>query len=560
MTLDQWLLLLTPIWPLLLAALTCIPGGQKHAGTAAVLASLPALWLSQLAYTHLSLPTLLLGSVWQTLPISQTFLLFTALLWLLSALYGLGYLQKDSRAVSFWRLWLLTLSGNLGLLVSADIISFYLFFALMTFAGYGLVIHNRSASALRAGRIYLIMAIMGEMLILSGLFLASAATAHTSILISDLARAIPESSHTQLILFCLFFGFGVKAGVPLLHLWLPLAHPVAPTPASAVLSGAMIKAGLFAWLGLLPLGEFQSSLWAATLIILGFTAAFGAALLGVLQNAPKAVLAYSSISQMGLMTLTLGCIFLQPSLLLPLLPVLTFFALHHALAKGALFLSTGINAQYQTIPVVLFTLGILLPALSLIGLLGSGAHAKLLLKAGLYDLPLNGLILAITLSAAATTSLMLRFLWLLKQQRQQDTAEPTNTWMQLSWAALVLCSFFAPQWFAADLFTPLYQQPLAYAELWWVPALTLLISLWLRHHAPRWQIPQGDMVVVFEQASRWLSPVLTATAVNHKAPAPTISAKVAQAWLARLETLCRSQIAALFGLLLLLANLLVWWF
>ncbi|WP_417582008.1 complex I subunit 5 family protein [Nitrincola sp.] len=560
MTLTQWLLLLTPLFPLLLALIGCLPRLGSMLGYAALVAPLPALLLSFMPLEQLNMSALLLGSVWQNLPVSNTFLTFTSLLWLFSALYGLGYLRKDPAARRFWLLWLLTLTGNLGLLISADIIGFYTFFALMTFAAYGLVIHQRDSTALRAGRIYLIMALMGEMLILAGLFLGSAATGHSSLLSEDIAAAIVESADAGLIVFCLFSGFGVKAGLPLLHFWLPLAHPVAPTPASAVLSGAMIKAGLFAWFSLLPLGYMQEPTWGLILILIGLLAAFGAGLIGVMQASPKAVLAYSSISQMGIMTLSLGCLFILPDLTVLLLPVLAFYALHHALTKGALFLSVSFKDAYQGIPVFLLGLGMLLPALSLIGLFGSGAQAKLLLKAQLYQDGLPGwLITSLTLSALATTALMLRFLWLLWQQRshQPETAD----WrMQLGFAATVLTSALAPQLLAGSLqITPLYQQPAAYMGLLWVPAITLAMAWLISRKGPAWRLPQGDLVVLLERGIVALWQRLKQ--LNQVPVLPT--------WLPGMESLktlynlplpeqlAKSQIAWLFGVVVVVATLIM---
>jgi hydrogenase-4 component B len=560
MTLTQWLLVFTPLFPLLLALICCLPGLRALLGYAAVIAPLPALLLSFMPVDQLSMSALLLGSVWQLLPIGKTFLTFTSLLWLFSALYGLGYLRKDPAASRFWLLWLLTLTGNLGLLISADIVSFYTFFALMTFAAYGLVIHQQDSTALRAGKIYLIMALMGEMLILAGLFLGSAATGHSSILSADIAAAIAESANAGLIVFCLFCGFGVKAGIPLLHFWLPLAHPVAPTPASAVLSGAMIKAGLFAWISLLPLGYMQEPTWGLIIIFVGLVAAFGGGLIGVMQAAPKAVLAYSSISQMGIMTLSLGCLFILPELTSLLLPVLAFYALHHALAKGALFLSVSFKDYYRGIPLFLLGLGMLLPALSLIGLFASGAQAKLLLKAQLYHNELPGwLITSLTLSALATTALMLRFLWLLWQQRSQQPKQADKR-MQLGFAATLLASALAPQLLAGSLqITPLYQQTAAYAELLWVPAITLVIGWLISRKGPSWQLPQGDLVLLLERgiAALWqgIKQLNRVSVLPAGLPGSDSLKNIYNLPLP--EQLAKSQIAWLFGVVVILATLIM---
>jgi len=188
--------------------------------------------------------------------------------------------------------------------VAGDIASFYSFFAIMTFAAYGLVVHDGSPQARRAGRIYLVMAVLGEMALLAGLLPVRfrGAKRHAS----GAAPAIADAENRNLILGLLIAGFGVKAGLPLLHFWLPLAHPVAPTPASAVLSGAMIKAGLLGWLLTLPLSETALPQWGTLMIMVGALASIGAALIGVCQHQAKAVLAYSSISQMGLITIMVG--------------------------------------------------------------------------------------------------------------------------------------------------------------------------------------------------------------------------------------------------------------
>jgi formate hydrogenlyase subunit 3/multisubunit Na+/H+ antiporter MnhD subunit len=116
--------------------------------------------------------------------------------------------------------------------------------------------------------------------------------------IAELHRGV----FSQPALLLLLVGFGIKAGALSLHFWLPLAHPAAPVPASAVLSGAMLKAGLLGWIRFLPLGEAAMPLSGVTLVSAGLGAAVLGTFVGVVQNDPKTVLAYSSISQMGIIT------------------------------------------------------------------------------------------------------------------------------------------------------------------------------------------------------------------------------------------------------------------
>ena len=194
-----------------------------------VSAPVPALLTSIfLPETTLQLSFVLLGMVWQLDSMARPLLMMTALLWLLAGVFARGYMPLEGLR-RFTMFWLATLIGNLALLLAKDIASFYTGFALMTFAGYGLVIHSLSKDALRAGKIYIGMAILGEVLILAGFI--SLIPSLVEPMLFHVPLAIAEHPHSIWISALLFAGFGVKAGVLGLHFWLPLAHPVAPKPA-----------------------------------------------------------------------------------------------------------------------------------------------------------------------------------------------------------------------------------------------------------------------------------------------------------------------------------------
>src|SRR5699024_7818020 len=131
--------------------------------------ALPALVVSLLPDVPASAPVgwLLLGSDLGLTPLTRVFLVLTALLWTLAGVYGRTYMAGDDRAGRFWLFFLLTMGGNLGLIVSQDVASYYFYFALMTFAAYGLVVHDGSGEAHRAGRIYIVMAVPGEAALLA---------------------------------------------------------------------------------------------------------------------------------------------------------------------------------------------------------------------------------------------------------------------------------------------------------------------------------------------------------------------------------------------------------
>lgn len=505
-----FLLLLTPLWPLLLIIILGLGRWTGHSlqpySLLWLTAPVPALLLALLsdgdpASTYLKLDWLLLGSLWWLDEVRQVFLLLTSLLWLLGGAYARGYMKASG---SFALLWLLTLSGNLLLIVAEDVASFYLGFALMTFCGYGLVIHFRSDEALRAGRVYIILAVLGEGLMLAGLLGTASQAAAPQM--SQLGMVLSSTEQSGWLLTCLLLGFGVKAGLPFLHVWLPLAHPVAPTPASAVLSGAMIKAGLLGWWLTLPLGLVSLPQAGQLLTAAGLLAALGAAIIGVMQSRAKSVLAYSSISQMGMMTALFGAGLADHQLWPLLVPALLLFVAHHGLNKGSLFLAIGIVERQNPLPRPLLWILLLLPALALTGVLGSGLMTKWEAKSGLYELHYTGLIGWLTLAAGGTGLLMLRYLWLLQQQLQKtDKKQPLSPWMLGSWLLLLPLGLLVPWWLPlpdqAHLLWPDWQNFMQLALPLPLACLLGVIFWWLTtRHFKNWSqraIPAGDLLGVY---------------------------------------------------------------
>jgi len=333
-----------------LLALALVARGPLRAPAmaAAPWAAAPALLLSLLAVPGppLELGWLMLGTRVGLDMVGQVFLFFTALLWTAAGVHARGYTAGDPRRRTFFVFFLLTLSGNLGLILARDLATFYAAFAVMTFAAYPMVVHRADAEARRAGRVYVIMAIIGETMLLAGFVMAGAGA--PTLALGDVAASVAASPYRDVIVALLLAGFGVKAGALPLHVWLPLAHPVAPTPASAVLSGAMIKAGLLGWLRFLPLGETALPGWGAALIALGLASAFFGVVIGVTQDDPKTALAYSSISQMGIINVTVGVGLAEPRVWPAALAACLIYAVHHGLAKGALFLGVAVAEAADT--------------------------------------------------------------------------------------------------------------------------------------------------------------------------------------------------------------------
>ena len=412
-----------PLWPLLLALAPTVPGLRPVAGRLILSAPLPALLLA-LAVTdelHLEIPWILLGGQLGIAETSRLFLFVSALLWLVA---GSALDRPGGLRLHVWSC--LTMAGNFAVLLARDIPTFFFAYALMSLASFGLVIHTGSQAARYAAKVYLIFAVLGEMILLSALLWA----AHQS---QSLALPVTyEDPAGQLMMLMLFLGFGIKAGVPLLHFSLPPAYAVTPIAGVVPMAGALLHLGLYGWLSFLPLGQFALPVWSGVFLAAGVVAMFYGAGVGILQREPRALLAYSSMSQMGLMLLAIGIGLAAPNAWPTLLPLVLLFTLYHALAKGALFYGLGISGPLRS--------GLWLPALTLAGLpLTGGAWVKGLLKTELSSLPgfwPELLTWLLPLGSVATTLLMARFIYLSRQPGSDRQAAPL-AWMGLLSALLI---------------------------------------------------------------------------------------------------------------------------
>ncbi|MEA3639709.1 MAG: proton-conducting transporter membrane subunit [Lamprobacter sp.] len=328
-----------------------------------------------------------------------------ALLWAAGGLYAAPMLQASPHRGRFTLFWLLTLTGSLGVFIAADLVSFYLFYGLVSLAAFGLIAHDGTAFARRATGLYLLLAILGEIALLLAFALLSAASSEPSLAITSLVAGLSGSPWSGLSMALLLLGFALKIALVPGHVWMPLAYTAAPFPAAAVLSGAAVKAGVIGLIRFLPF-EAGAPAWGELLIVLGWISAFYGVAIGITQRNAKTVLAYSSISQMGLIAAATGLALRAGESAVVLL--LTLYAAHHLLAKGALFLGLGLIAEGVTRRRWLVLLPAALVGLGIAGLpLTGGAAAKLALKP-LFDSPALGLLAA--LSAAGSTLLMLHFL------------------------------------------------------------------------------------------------------------------------------------------------------
>lgn len=447
------------------------------------------------------LPELLLGIRLVLDETGAVFLGFICLLWVLAGAYARAYLPGRTRDTAFPGFWYATLAGNLGVCIAADVVTFYALFSLLSLAAYGLVVHDGTTRAFRAGRVYLVLAVIGEMGLVFGLMLAAQAAGGLEI---DAARAaLANAPQRDLTIALLVVGFGVKAGLVPLHVWLPLAHPIAPTPASAVLSGAIVKAGILGLMRFLPLEAILLD-WGHVLAFAGLVTAYYGVLIGLTQTDPKAILAYSTLSQMGIVVAVLGAaLALRPD---DTLDAAALYATNHGLAKGALFLSVGVVAASGRLHwSVMLPTAVAAGAIAGLPLTG-GALAKLAIKGSVGSGVISDLV---SWSAVGTTLLLLRFLYVLAANGDDDRARRPASGLVWPWAAAVLAALVLP-W---ALFLTRTSQPIAEAldlgNLWsgaWPVALGMVIAVAAMTYPRRVlpAIPEGDIVVPLEAGLRRL--------------------------------------------------------
>lgn len=276
--------------------------------------------------------------------LSSLFSLFSSLVWLAVGIYMYSYMKHERSTTSFYVFYLLTLGAVQGIFLAGNFVTLLVFFEIMTVTSFFWVIHRQDKEALRSGYFYLFLGILAGLLLAGAIVLLMASGTTLEI---GLGAHLPanETMFSWAILL-LLVGFGIKAGMVPLHIWLPMAHPVAPTPGSALLSGILIKAGAY---GLIRTGQLVN--WSITgfvpwlgltVVILGTLTMLLGVGLALLQSNAKRLLAYHSVSQMGYIILGIGAALVLGSEGAYGVSGAIFHSLNHALFKSALFLGVGI--------------------------------------------------------------------------------------------------------------------------------------------------------------------------------------------------------------------------
>lgn len=266
-----------------------------------------------------------------------------AFMWLVCTAFSREYFCHHRNRNRYIFFLLTTLGAVMGVFLSGDLYTTFLFFELASFTSYMWVVQEENQKALKAGETYLAIAVIGGLVMLMGLFLLFDAVG--TLEMAALRTACAEHAGSSRMVaagVCLFFGFAAKAGAVPLHVWLPKAHPAAPAPASALLSGILTKVGIFGILVVSSQIFFRDAKWGTLVLVIGVLTMLTGAVEALLSMDLKQVLACSSISQIGFILIGIGMQGLLGEQNQTAVRGTLLYMINHSLFKLVLFLAAGV--------------------------------------------------------------------------------------------------------------------------------------------------------------------------------------------------------------------------
>ena len=263
-------------------------------------------------------------------------------MWLITGLISPEYFAHYRNRNRYYLFQLITLGATAAIFLSGDLYTTFVFFEIMSLCSYVWVVQDEKPASMRAGGTYLAVAVIGGLVLLMGIFLLYREAG--TLMISDLSAACAGKNLWPAAL-CMFVGFAGKAGAFPIHIWLPKAHPVAPAPASALLSGILTKTGIFGILVISCQMLFHEQGWGAFILLTGVITMFLGALLALFSVNFKRTLACSSVSQIGFILVGVGMLVLLGEENLLAVRGTFLHMVNHSLFKLILFLAAAVIYQ-----------------------------------------------------------------------------------------------------------------------------------------------------------------------------------------------------------------------
>jgi len=274
--------------------------------------------------------------------VTRLFAVLISVMWAVVGCFSFEYMKHEHDEGRFYCFYMISLGALLGLAMSANLVTMYMFYEMMTLGSLPLVLHEKTKQSIAAGVKYLLYSVFGASCGLMGIFVVGVYNPTLAFSAGGALDAMKVAGNEPLLLtvmFVMILGFGVKAGMFPFHGWLPTAHPVAPAPASAVLSGVITKAGVLCIIRVVFYtfgADFLRGTWAHyAWMTLALITVFMGSMLALKENILKKRLAYSTVSQVSYILFGLST--LNPiGMLGALLHVVC-----HSIIKNGLFLSAG---------------------------------------------------------------------------------------------------------------------------------------------------------------------------------------------------------------------------
>ena len=238
--------------------------------------------------------------------LAKFFLVLITCIWAPITLFAFPYIRHEGRDRQFFGFYTMTLGILAGLAMAKNFVTLYMFFEMMSLITVPLVLHSGTAASRRAGFQYLGYSVFGAGMALAGYFFVAYYMATPDFIHGGAIDPVKAAEHRPMLLvvyFLMIVGFGCKAGMMPMQAWLPAAHPVAPAPASAVLSGVITKGGVLAILRITYYMygvDFLSGTWPQyVLLTLALCTVFVGSMLAYREKLLKRRLAYSTVSQVS---------------------------------------------------------------------------------------------------------------------------------------------------------------------------------------------------------------------------------------------------------------------
>ena len=274
--------------------------------------------------------------------VSRLFAAVVTLVWILVGFYAFEYMKHEKEEKRYFSFYIMVFGVLMALTFAGSVVTYYLFYEMMTLLSVPLVLHTKTREAIMGGLKYLFYSLFGAYMALFGIYFLNKYATTLQFQaggVLDVNMIAGKENLMLVVAFLMILGFGVKAGMFPLHAWLPTAHPVAPAPASAVMSGIIVKMGV---LGMVRIvfyvfgADFLRGTWVQKVwMILALITVFMGSMLAFREKVFKKRLAYSTVSQVSY--IVFGLSLLHPQAVTGSLLHVVF----HAVIKSTLFMSAG---------------------------------------------------------------------------------------------------------------------------------------------------------------------------------------------------------------------------